>query len=206
MQQSSWEIVLLLVERLRGCAPHKALVVLCFDKDSTVLQCLCSRRLWSCRKQIFYLPGICWPQAEYDYCTRFYSSSLPVSVLSLSTFIPLLCFMCTPPHSPHSPPLFSSLIVHSWPSFKKNVEFDPRDVFPVCLSRHWYHRLCPHILPCVSILPSWHKTGTDLGMSASTVGWGVISGALVQTPTIRVWMKSLQLWQKSGQSVLGIKW
>lgn len=114
------------------CSLHKALDVSCFDKDSTAPHCLYSRRLWSWRKNIFFfVPGICSPQAEYDYTFLF---SLPLCsspfFLCLSVFIPLHCFMSTPPHPPyfsHSPVYFVFFLPPNqlWPSFKKKCWFSP---------------------------------------------------------------------------------
>lgn len=92
------------MERLCGCALHKALDVPCFDKDSTAFHCLYSRGLWSRRKTF----SSCLESAglRQNMITRlsFYSlSALPVSLLSHSFYLhPTLCLMSTPPHSPNS--------------------------------------------------------------------------------------------------------
>lgn len=118
--------VLPLEDRLCGCALHKALDVPYFDKDSTVFHCLYLRRLWSWRKTF----SSCLESAglRLNMITHFYSPSLCQSpfFLCLSIFIPLLCFMSTPPHSPISliPLFFFFFTPHScnqlWPSLKKN--------------------------------------------------------------------------------------
>lgn len=114
----------------------------------------------------------------------FFSHSLPVSFLSLSFFLHptpwFHVYSCTFPQFFLIPHLFffylfyPSLLVSALTIFLKECWV----VFPVCLSCHRYHQLFfTHILPRVSILPSWHKTNTDLGMSMSTQGRAFISGA-----------------------------
>lgn len=95
-----------------------------------------------------HLPGICCPPAEND-CTLF--QKLLYACL-LSIFSPLLCFTSTPPHScfPYfTPVIFQALFSHYQllQSLLKIVEFYPQEEFPVCLSCHWYHQVCTHILP-----------------------------------------------------------
>lgn len=173
------------------CALHKALDVPCFDKDSflfwAVFHCLHLRRLWSCRRTF----SSCLESAglRQNLITLFFFI-LPPSLLSLSVL----------PSSSHSfvpcPLLHIPLFLFFYPSsftisfdhlFKKNVEFCPGEMFPVCLLHHWYHQLCTHFLLHVPNLPN-----PELGMSMTTPGWGVISGVPEQTPPFSVWMKSLQ--------------
>lgn len=173
-------MVLLLLDRLCGCDLRKALDVPCFDKDSTVFCCLSSCRLWSSRKTISSCPESAG--LRQNMITHFF---LPLSACLLSFFVffssshsLVSCLLL------HIPPIFShlfffylfypSLLVSALTIFLKECWV----VFPVCLSCHRYHQLFfTHILPRVSILPSWHKTNTDLGMSMSTQGRVFISGA-----------------------------
>lgn len=121
----------------------------------------------------------------------------PLSFLSLSFDLhPTTVVSCQVLHIPHI-----SLIPHfcSAPNRSQSPltifskSFTRRKLFPVCLLCRWYHQLGTHILPRAAVLPSWHKTNTDLGMSTNTPGWGVISGAPDQTPPFTFQMKSLQL-------------
>lgn len=65
---------------------------------------VCAPQALIMQENIFLLPGICWPQAEYDYTFLFY----PLSARLLSCIvIPLLCFALSPPHSPFSSFFFS---------------------------------------------------------------------------------------------------
>lgn len=151
---SSWETV----DRLCGCALHKALDVLCFDKDSTVFHCLYSRRLWSCRKTF----SSCLESVglRQNVITRFYSPSLHLPPFSLRPSSSPLFHVCssTFPFFSHSPLFF----LYHW-SF--TISFD--HLFQRLLS--FTHGKCflfasratdtiSHILPHVSVLPSWHKT------------------------------------------------
>lgn len=76
-----------------GCARHKALDVLCFDKDSTVFHCLSLRKLWSQRKTF----SSCLESdgLGQNMITQFYSPSLRPS----PSFFCLSIFISTPPHS-----------------------------------------------------------------------------------------------------------
>lgn len=113
------------------CSLHKALDVSCFDKDSTAPHCLYSRRLWSWRKNIFFfVPGICSPQAEYDYTFLF---SLPLCSSPFFLFLSPSRSIVSCPRL-HIPRIS---LIHLfffcfflppnqlWPSFKKKCWFSP---------------------------------------------------------------------------------
>lgn len=189
------------------CSPHKALDVPCFDKDSAAPHCLCSRRLWSWRKNIFFVPGICSPQAEYDYTFLF---SLPLCLspffLCLSIFIPLHCFMSPPPHPPCisliPPPVFfffyppqSALTIF----LKKMLIFTHGKRFLFASSATDTIGLVLNILPRLSILPSWHKTNTHLGMSIQLHRGGVLflDPRTRHRPSVSQWSHSSCNWNQA---------
>lgn len=87
----------------------------------------------------------------------------------LSYLLPILCCHTLPYFCPSSP-FYPSLLQSALTIFGEIVAVCRWEAFPVCFSWHWYHQLCPHILPCASVLPTWHKTNPDLGMSKSTQG------------------------------------
>lgn len=50
------------------------------------------------------------------------------------------------------------------------------------------------------------QTGTDIGASATTAGWSVISGVPDQIAPFTFCMKSHRQWQKEGQRVWGVRY
>lgn len=169
----------------------------CFDKDSTILSFI--------RKtDHLFLPGICWPReignnvpflrfCPFDHCSCCFNSSI------------FWIFYCTLPTSPSSSP--PTGIISSAVTFDHvKVKSYPMETTS-CLS---LKLLIPSAM--YSHPPShWNsaqltQTGTDIGASAITAGWSVISGVPDQIAPFTVCMKSHRQWQKEGQSVWGVRY
>lgn len=160
--------------------------------------------LWSSRKNILSSPGICWPQAEYDYsaCRPFSLSSLPplLSFLSVTSSLSSLSSLL-PPQSV-SPPLSSLILL---PVVAKIVVVWATGSAPSisCLPLPATDTIRRSFALAPSLVSHfWHKTNTDFRMSTGGLFLELESD---QRPSSDG-MKSFQLLQKSGQSVLCIKW
>ena len=130
--------------------------------------------------------------------------SLLVSFLSLSVFIPLHCFMSTPPHPPyfsHSPVFF--FFFYPPISFdhllKKMLIFTHGKCFLFASSATDTIGLVLNILPRLSILPSWHKTNTHLGMSIRLHQGGVLFlyPRTRHRPSVSQWSHSSCNWNQA---------
>lgn len=187
------------------CSLHKALDVSCFDKDSTAPHCLYSRRLWSWRKNIFFfVPGICSPQAEYDYTFLF---SLPLCSSPFFLFLSSSRSIVSCPrlHIPRISLIHLFFFVFFYPpiSFdhllKKMLIFTHGKCFLFASSATDTIGLVLNILPRLSILPSWHKTNTHLGMSIRLHQGGVLFlyPRTRHRPSVSQWSHSSCNWNQA---------